>query len=58
MNPNDYDTETYPDEHRPNLTATDPRTSASPTNDFHIHGSIDNQSCFNAGTGQSERAQH
>ena len=57
-NPNDYDTDTYPDEHRPDLRPVDPRATASPSNDFHIAGSIDNESCFNVATGQSERSQH
>lgn len=57
-NPNDYDTDTHPDEHRPNLSPVDPRATASGNPEFHIAGSIDNESCFNLATGQSERSQH
>lgn len=44
----------FPDPIRPSLRPVDPRASASPSNDFRIAGSIDNESVFNAGTGQSE----
>lgn len=46
----------FPDPTRPDLKPVDPRASASPTNDFYIAGSIDNESVFNVGTGQSERS--
>lgn len=45
---------TWPDEIRPDLKPADPRGRNAAPNDFHIHGSIDNQSIFNAGSGESE----
>lgn len=44
----------FPDQHRPDLKPTDPRSTASPSNDFHVHGSIDNQTIFNAASGECE----
>jgi hypothetical protein len=48
------DTDHFPDDHRPDLKPADPRGGNSAPNDFHIHGSIDNQTIFNAGSGESE----
>jgi len=44
----------FPDPTRPDLKPVDPRGTASPTNDFTIAGSIDNESVFNVATGESE----
>lgn len=38
---------------RPDLRPVDPRASASPTNDFTIAGSIDNENVFDVSTGKS-----
>jgi hypothetical protein len=38
---------------RPDLKPDDPRGTASPTNDFTIVGSIDNESVFSASDGES-----
>ena len=51
----DYDDiDRFPEAHRPDLKPADPRGRNSAPNDFHIHGTIDNQSIFNAATGESE----
>lgn len=47
-------TDHYSNPHRPDLKPADPRRKNSAPNDFKVHGSIDNQSCFNAATGESE----
>ena len=47
-------TDHFPDEHRPDLKPADPRGRNAAPNDFFVHGSIDNQTNFNAGSGKSE----
>lgn len=44
----------FPDDIRPDLKPADPRGRNAAPNDFRIHGSIDNQTIFNAGSGESE----
>ena len=44
----------FPDPIRPDLKPADPRGRNSAPNSFHVHGSIDNQSIFNAETGECE----
>jgi hypothetical protein len=43
----------FTDPHRPDLKPVDPRATASPTNDFEIAGSIDNQNTFNPSSGST-----
>ena len=52
------DTHPFPDEHRPDLRPNDPRATASGNPEFHIHGSIDNESCFDIGAGKSIPSPH
>lgn len=52
MNPN-ASYPSYPDPIRPNLRPVDSRSTASPSNDFSIAGSIDNESTFDVATGES-----
>lgn len=55
----DYDsTDEFPHPLRPDIRPVDPRATASGNPEFHIMGSIDNESCFNLATGQSEPSQH
>lgn len=42
-----------PDPTRPDLSPVDPRGGFKNNPDVDIHGSIDNESCFNLATGKS-----
>jgi len=44
----------FPNSSRPDLKPADPRGRNAASNDFYIHGSIDNQMIFNAGSGECE----
>lgn len=44
----------FTDPIRPDLSPVDPRATASGNPEAYLHGSIDNESCFNLATGKSE----
>jgi hypothetical protein len=56
INAKEPDNGPFTGEHRPDLKPIDPRNTGNPTNDFHIMGSIDNETSYDVDDGTAIRS--